>query len=104
MGRVLSVKPRVLDEYRVPQEVFIEMVSTFDTGGLVFTEEDAEARLAAFRATYEAFLNGLASHLLLPLPGWLAKPGQLDNWVNTPRGRSAKRLFESTEVKPQNDN
>ena len=103
MGRVLSVKPRSLDEDRLPNERFAEIASTFHTAGLIFAEEDAEARLAAFRATYEPFLNGLAGHLLLPLPGWLPKPGQLDNWVNTPRGRSAKRLFESTEVKPQND-
>lgn len=103
MGRVLGVNPRSLDEDRLPKEVFAEIAHTFDTADLVFTEEDAEARLSAFRATYEPFLNGLAGHLLLTLPAWLAKPGQLDNWVNTPRGRSAKRLFESTELKPQGD-
>ena len=103
MGRVLGVKPRGMEVDRLPASVFVEMTSLFDTAGLAFVEEDAEARLAAFRATYEPFLNGLAGHLILPLPSWVAKPGHVDNWVNTPRGRSIKRLYESVDVKPQTE-
>lgn len=103
MGRVLGLNPQNLSEERLPGSVFSEMQEMLDDAGIPFTEEDAESRLAAFRATYERFLNGLAQHLLLPLPGWMADPGQLDNWVNTPRGRSAKRLSEAVEVKASED-
>lgn len=96
MGRVLGVKPRALEQDRVPAAIFIEITKAVEDVGLTFSDEDAESRLAAFRATYEPFLNGLAGHLVLTLPGWMPKPGQLDNWVKTPRGRSAKRLFEET--------
>jgi voltage-gated potassium channel Kch len=104
MGRVLAVRPHSLAEDRLPPALFGEMIQAFEKAGLAFVEEDAEARLRAFRDTYEGFLNGLARHLLLPLPAWLSDPGQLDNWVNSPRGRSAKRLIDSMEVKsPDSD-
>ena len=103
MGRVLGVKPRGMEVDRLPPAVFAEMTSVFDASGLAFVEEDAEARLAAFRATYEPFLNGLAGHLILTLPSWVGKQGQVDNWANTPRGRSIKRLYESVDVKPQTE-
>jgi hypothetical protein len=101
MGRVLGVKPRAMEADRLPASVFAEMTSVFENAGLAFVEDDAESRLAAFRATYEPFLNGLAAHLILPLPSWVAKSDQVDNWVHTPRGRSIKRLVESVDVKPQ---
>jgi len=103
MGRVLGVKPRELEDDRLPANVFADMTAAFTSVGLEFIEEDAETQLAAFRATYEPFLNGLAAHLLLSMPSWLPKAGQLDNWVNTPRGRSAKRLFDSIESKSQDE-
>ncbi len=103
MGRVLGVNPQNLTEDRLPAKQFCKLEEALANAGLPFTEDDAESRLAAFRATYESFLNGLAKHLLLPLPGWMAEPGQIDNWANTPRGRSAKRLFEAVEVKASED-
>lgn len=50
--------------------------------------------LAALRATYEPLLDGLAAHLLLPLPGWMAEDDDRDHWQRGPRGTLARRLVD----------
>ena len=50
--------------------------------------------LAALRATYEPLLDGLASYLMLNLPGWLPSDGGGDNWQQGPRGLLAGRLID----------
>ena len=102
MGRVLGVRPHPLDRERLASEDFAVLKERLATAGVCFVDEgEAEERLASFRDTYEPFINGLAHHLILPLPLWLPDPEQLDNWVNSPRGKSAKRLLESVEAKPE---
>jgi hypothetical protein len=32
---------------------------------------------------YEPYVNGLAHHLLAPLPAWLPEDGRRDNWQTT---------------------
>jgi hypothetical protein len=101
IGRVLDVGPRSIVEDRLPPEQFVCLVERFTEADLCFADpEEAEARLASFRSTYEPFLNGLAHHLRLPLSQFCADPSQLDNWVHTPRGRSAKRLIETVPAEP----
>ena len=71
------------------------------SAGMIAVDDDkAENTLAEFRATYEPFLIGLAQYLLLTLPGWLPEGEPLDNWQNSPRGRSAKRLVEAMASQP----
>ena len=102
MGRVLDVGPLVLKHNRLPSEEFLSLSDKVGAAGLFFVEpKEAEERMASFRSTYEPFLNGLASHLILPLPRWLGDPEQTDNWVNSPRGKSAKRLLEAVEANPE---
>jgi hypothetical protein len=102
MFRVLSVKPRTTDKDRLPSEAFAELSTRLAEAGIAFVDdEEAKERIDAFRDTYEPFLQGLADHLLLDLPGWSSDPGKLDNWANSPRGRSAKRLFESVSPEPE---
>jgi len=102
MVRVLTVKPRPLDEDRLPPPSFQEVKAKLADADLFFVEEEsAEERLGAFRSTYEPFLHGLAHHLLLSLPDWKPDPEQVDNWVKSPRGRSAKRLIDSVDPEPE---
>ena len=78
------------------------MCGNLAEAGLQFGEEEAaEQKLAAFRATYEPFLNGLAWYLVLSLPDWLPTGNQLDNWQNSPRGKSAKQLIEAVSPRPE---
>ncbi len=89
------------EEERLSSRVFADIRDRLAAAGLRFVDEaEAEEKLAAFRDTYEPFLSGLADHLLLPLPGWSSNDDQLDNWMNSPRGKSAKRLIESVESEP----
>ena len=105
MGRVLGAGPRPFEEERLSSDGFAEIKNRLAAAGLRFVdEEEAEERLASFRDTYEPFLNGLANHLLLSLPGWFSDVDQLDNWMNSPRGKSAKRLIESVESEPGTSN
>lgn len=97
--RVFDVQPRSRDTARLSPDEFRFMLNALNQAGLSFSDEQgAEERLAAFRATYEPFLISLSDYLMMPLPGWL--PNQdLDNWQNSPRGRSAKQLVDSAPAK-----
>ena len=53
-----------------------------------------EETLAGLRATYEPLLDGLATALLLPLPGWIATADAADHWHRGHRGLIATRLIE----------
>jgi hypothetical protein len=98
--RVLNLKPQVYGDTRLTSEDYAQMRVELCAAGLELAEDNAaEHRLRDFRATYEPFLNTLADYLLLNLPAWLPPKDTLDNWQNSPRGRSAKRLVEAAPVK-----
>ena len=102
MGRVFQAGALPLDEDRLPSQKFEQLRSDFTGAGLEFADvADAEQKLAAFRNTYEPFLNGLSHYLVLPLPDWLPAGNSLDNWQNSPRGKSAKQLIDSVPAKPE---
>jgi hypothetical protein len=101
LTNMMAIKQVALGASRLPSAKFAEMRSAFQEAGLTFVEEDAELRLAKFRATYEPFLGGLAQHFMLPLPEWLPSDEQpLDNWMNNARGWIARQLVESTDPEP----
>jgi hypothetical protein len=101
LSRVLAVKPQVMTETRLTSSEYAQMRADLkDYGMLIVDDEAAEKRLVEFRSTYEPFLIGLADYLLLTLPDWLPPPEMLDNWQNSPRGRSAKRLVDAVPAKP----
>lgn len=101
IGRVLGAGPRPSSLDRMTSSNFQQLRSAFDENELCFVDESkAEERLASFRDTYEPFLNGLAEHLILPLPCFALPDQPMDNWANSPRGRSAKRLIEAVVATP----
>ena len=102
MGRVFQVRARPFENDRLPPESFPKLASRLREANLLFAEEsDAEQRLSSFRNTYEPFLNGLSHYLDLQLPDWLADEGQLDNWQNNPRGKTARRLIDAISANPE---
>ncbi len=46
-----------------------------------------ETTLAGIRRSYEPYLQALAAHLLIELPGWLPVHGRRDNWQGGPWDR-----------------
>jgi len=101
LSRVLAVKPQAIAEARLTLSDYAQMKAELNYSGmLIVDDEGAEDRLMEFRSTYEPFLIGLSEYLLLTLPNWLPSPQLLDNWQNSPRGRSAKRLVDAVPSKP----
>jgi len=101
MGRVLGVGPMTSADSRLKPENFAGIQRILASSGIPLADEEgAEERLSAFRDTYEPFLFGLAQHLVLTLPRWDPDPNHTANWVNSPRGKSAKRLMEAVDSEP----
>jgi hypothetical protein len=49
--------------------------------GVIAGELDGKAgELATLRGLYEPYVVGLSEYLLMPLPGWVPRPGALDDW------------------------
>jgi hypothetical protein len=101
MGRVFQLGVAVAGENRLTAEKFERLQLELQLAGLEFAVDDAEAKLTAFRQTYEPFLNALARYLVLDLPDWLPTGSGLDNWQNNPRGKTAKQLIDSVTPKPE---
>ena len=77
---------------RLDHQAFLRLEQDLIEAGFNWETAEAEELLAALRATYEPLLHGLASYLLLSLPGWSASEDARDHWVRGPRGTLARRL------------
>ncbi len=101
LSRIFELSPTTTSSDRLPSTSFLRLAQLLSEAGIEFSDpEEAENRLREFRATYEPFLIALSDYLLIPLPEWLPSD-ELDNWQNSPRGRSAKALVESTPANPE---
>ncbi|MBA3810472.1 MAG: two pore domain potassium channel family protein [Caulobacteraceae bacterium] len=97
LARSLQVSPiKSIDPPRLTDDDYASMMLSFEKVGLAWNGgEQAPETLAAVRATYEPLLQGLAEHLLLPLPGWIATQDDgPDHWERGSRGIIARRLVE----------
>jgi nitrate reductase NapE component len=96
MARSFDIKPSRYDGgNRLPHADFLRMEAIFAEADMHWNGgSHAEETLSALRATYEPLLAGLASALLLPLPGWIAADDAADHWHHGHRGLIASRLIE----------
>jgi len=94
MARSFEIEPSRYDGGdRLPPEAFVAMVETFAEAALPWEAgPDGEMALLALRATYEPLLDGLARHLLLPLPGWTPEKDAVDHSARGHRGILARKL------------
>jgi Ion channel len=95
MTRSFGIAPsRYTGGDRLPHATYVRMETAFAEAGLAWRGgPDTEETLAALRATYEPLLDALASHLLVPLQGWIAHPDATDHWAAGPRGLIAGHLI-----------
>ena len=101
LSRIFEVSPKTNACERLSAAEFRLLSEQLSQAGVEFSDPaEAENRLKEFRATYEPFLVALSDYLLIPLPDWLPSD-DLDNWQNSPRGRSAKALVESAPANPE---
>lgn len=96
MARILDVTPsRYAGGDRLPDEEYQRIIAVLAAAGLQWGDDPAnQDLLAGLRATYEPLLDGLASILLLSVPGWIAADDAADHWQRGPRGLIASRLIE----------
>lgn len=96
MARSFNVTPSHYDGGdRLGPEEYPRLIEALTAAGLRWTPAaDAQATLAALRATYEPLLDALASRLFLTLPPWMPLEGTSDNWQIGHRGLIATRLIE----------
>ena len=80
---------------RLDHASYVKMEAALAEAGVKWEDSaEAEATLAALRATYEPLLDGLAKYLLLNVPTWMPAEGAMDHWEKGHRGLIAKRLLE----------
>jgi hypothetical protein len=81
LSEVLAAPPRVARLDRLPPADLARLRVELRAAGMCLAEgPSADQRLIELRQMYEPYVNGLAYHLLAPLPIWLPQPGQRDNW------------------------
>ena len=95
MAKSFNVSPsRYAGDNRLDHEAFLCLERDLINVNFNWETAEAEEMLAALRATYEPLLDGLASYLLLSLPGWSISDDARDHWMRGPRGTLAGRLVD----------
>jgi hypothetical protein len=95
MAQSFGVAPsRYTGGDRLDHPAFVRLEHSLADAGFDWESTEAEELLAALRATYEPLLDGLASYLLLSLPGWTPDDTDRDHWERGPRGTLARHLVD----------
>ena len=63
-----------------------------DVGLAPARSPEADRRLSDLRRSYEPYINGLASALMMPAPPWWHRHAVRDNWQVSPKGVSGAHL------------
>lgn len=81
LSQILNRPPQRPNPDRLPPEEVVRLREILGATGIKFRDgPEFAARLLELREMYEAYLSTLASHLMMPLPLWIAPPGVKDNW------------------------
>jgi hypothetical protein len=93
LAQILDSPPQPPTPDRLPPEDFATMMTELRVAGIsLASEEEFERKLAKLRALYEPYVNALAGHLLVTLPGWLRQGDPPDNWQTSAWERRASGL------------
>jgi hypothetical protein len=85
LGLVLQTPPRPPEPDRLPGAELARLQECLRAAGLSPREGTAAAKaLGELRALYEPFVNALARHFQLALPGFLPDKPPVDNWQTSP--------------------
>jgi Ion channel len=92
IAQIFNTRPVAFERERMPGEDLTELRRLMKDAGLALREgADADDRLRSLRRLYEPYVNGLACHLLIPLPPWLPERARADNWQTSAFERTAPR-------------
>jgi hypothetical protein len=101
ISQIFNARPVAFDGERLPEADLARLRAALVRAGLSLREgRDADERLRRLRHMYEPYVNGLACHLLIPLPPWLREEAHADNWQTSafePGRRTAKDAAPAAE-------
>jgi hypothetical protein len=81
ISQIFDTRPVEFAGERLPDEDLARLRSALARSGLRLRDgPDADEKLRLLRRMYEPYVNGLACHLLIPLPPWLHADARADNW------------------------
>ncbi|MDT5261258.1 MAG: hypothetical protein QOC61_262 [Acidobacteriota bacterium] len=81
ISQIFNTRPVAFDQERMTDEDLTSLRAALARWGLTLRAGvDADDRLRSLRRLYEPYANGLACHLLIPLPPWLPASARADNW------------------------
>lgn len=80
LTQVFNTSP-LKDHGRLPPEELARLRAFLTECGAALRNDPGDDEiLAELRQMYEPYLQVMAEHLLMPLPGWLPPPRAIDNW------------------------
>ncbi len=92
LSQVLGLRPEPPNPDRLAPAELERLRAWLAEGGVrLDAGEKAVARLDELRAMYEPYVNVLARHLLMPLPGWLPPDRARFNWRTTAWARTSRQ-------------
>ncbi len=95
LSQVLQVSPCPPDPDRLPPEEFRRLHFELSCCDSALPEADRSyGKLLELRELYEPYVNGLALHLSMRLPGWLPPERVVHNWETSAWGGKAVRALE----------
>ena len=81
ISQIFNTRPVAFDRERMSDEELASLRSLLARAGLPLRGgAEADEKLLTLRRLYEPYVNGLACHLLLPLPPWLPASAHKANW------------------------
>ncbi|PYS76231.1 MAG: two pore domain potassium channel family protein, partial [Acidobacteria bacterium] len=81
ISQIFNTRPVAFAGERLPDEDLARLRSALARSGLLLRDgAEADEKLRLLRRMYEPYVNGLACHLLIPLPPWLHAREHADNW------------------------
>jgi hypothetical protein len=100
ISQIFNTRPVAFDDERLPEADLARLRSALERSGLPLRGgEDAGEKLRLLRRMYEPYVNGLACHLLIPLPPWLHAREHADNWQTSAFERGPQTAPTAAPVK-----
>src|ERR1043165_2568561 len=95
ISQIFNTRPVSFEGERLPVEDLARLRAALARSGLSLREgHDADEKLRLLRRMYEPYVNGLACHLLIPLPPWLHEADRADNWQTSAFERAPRSNVE----------
>ncbi len=85
LSQLFNTPPTETRENRLPPEEFSRLQDMLAASGITIRDPvNAEIKLMHLRRMYEPYVHSLSRYLLMPLPKWVTKLENVDDWQTSP--------------------